>query len=60
MTINMFSKSCGIATLMRQMAEKDSVQQYIGKYENNIANCSKGSMYTEIGSVSGMNKYVAK
>ena len=44
----------------RQGAEKDSVQQYTGKYQNNIANCSKDSMYSEIGRFSGMNKYVVK
>ena len=56
----MFSKSCGSATVMRQEAEKASVQQYIGKYQNNIANCSNGMMYSGKGRVSEINKYVAK
>ena len=46
-TINMFSKSCGSATVIRQGPEQASGQQYIGKYQNNIANCSKGRMYSE-------------
>ena len=41
-------------------AEKASVQQYIGECQNNIANCSKGRMYSETARVPGINKYVAK
>ena len=46
--------------VMRQGAEQASVQQYIGEYQNNIANCSKGRMYSETGIVPGINKYLAK
>ena len=45
---------------MRQGAEKPSVQQYIGEYQNNMANCCKGKMYSETRRVSVINKYVAK
>ena len=51
----MFTESSGSGTVMRQGAEQASVQQYIGKYQNNIANCSKGRMYSETGGVAGIN-----
>ena len=56
----MFNKSWGSARIMRQEARKATFQQYIGKYQKNIANGSKGRMYSEIGRVSGINKYVPK
>ena len=42
------------------MAEKASVQQYIGNYQQTIVSGSKGRMYSEIGTVSGIIKCVAK
>ena len=56
----MFKKSWGSARVMRQGAEKASVQQYIGKYQKTIVSGSKGRMYSEIGTVSGIIKCVAK
>ena len=46
--INKFNKSQGSARIKRHEAEKASVQQYIGKYQKNITNGSKGRMYSEI------------
>ena len=56
----MFNKPWGSARIMRQEARKATFQQYIGKYQKNISNRSIGRMYSEIGRVSEINKYVAK
>ena len=56
----MLSKSCGSFSVIRQGAEKASIQQYIGKYQINITNSNQGKIYSETWWVSLINKYVAK
>ena len=56
---NLFSKTCYSGTVMREGAEKASVEQYIGKYQNNIANFRKYWTYNETGKLPEIKKNVA-